>query len=471
MHKRVLFLALFVLPFLVKAQHWALYNTGTLYDSFENPSQKTFTPDSSRRIAFNCFIPNGGMSYAGRGPAEATIRQLFYLGPLDPKGLDNNDLTYNKLFADGNIYVAMLRVFKSIEYNREWGLSWQVKAEGDLAITNQTFTTFHNPTITEDINFNDNLNNFGKGQLYHQLSFTYRENYNRRLAFGGKISYLSGIGYSKLKIDHSRVNVNSETETFDVYFKGSYQSNFLHNNFSKRLLIPFFDNPGMAVSASFNYKTLRGLNIMGTIKDLGFILWRRTPYRYEIDGEATVDASEQKTIANQLQHYIERDILQDPVTEKFSSSTNGKAELLFSKIYGSFQPNLILSKSLIAKTGNVVLVNNYNYKWFKASLTTGYDFRKVIDIGGQLMYKTPNVEFFLGSDRLFKSLMIVKGVSSMQADLADKKQNETPPGSGYSGASAYLGFSLKFGKILYRWQNTSSVPGLKMPKMKKPKKK
>jgi len=457
---RFLFLVLF---FLITngtyAQHWALFNTGTLYDAFENPSQKTFKADSSRRIATNLFIPNGGISYAGNGPAEKTIRQLFYLGPLDTKELDNNNTAYNRLFVDQNVYLGMLRVFKTAQFNREFGLSWQVKTEGDFSITNQTFSLFYNPTLGDGTYFKNTLNDYGKAQSYHQLSLSYRENYNKRLAFGAKLSYLSGIVYSKLSISQSELHIEKESKTFQANFNGYYQTNFLYDNFRKRLLIPFIDNPGLALTAGFNYRTLRGLYIMGNIKDLGFIIWRRTPYKYTINQSINVNASNQNQIDNQLEKQIGDNLLKSPTHDRFTSSINGKAQLLFSKTYNNFQPNLILSKNIFNTAGNVVLVNNYNYKAWKFSLTTGYDLRKIVEVGAQVLYKKPNAEFFLGSDRLFKSLALSRGISAMQADLADRRQNETPAGKGYTGASAYLGFAFNLGKILYRWQNTSDIPG------------
>jgi len=465
MYKQAYLVIFMLMVTTAKAQRWALSNTGTLYDAFENPSQKTFQPDSSRRFAFNFLIPTGGFSYAGRGPAEKTIRQLFYLGPLDTRELDNNNLKYNRLFGEGNLYIGMLRYFKSVQYNREWGLSWQIKSEGDYSVTNQTFSLFYNPTIGDKTYFNNNLNDFGKGQAYHQLSISYRENYSRWLAFGAKLSYLSGMVYSNLDIKNSELAIDKETETFAAYFKGRYRTNFLAGNLSEKssivkLLAPFIYNPGLAITASFNYRTRRGLYILGNLKDIGFIYWRRTPYNYQIDGSIDVDADDYQTIDNQVKDYVARDILKDPTNEKFTSSTNGKAEVLLSKTYGNFQPNFIVSKSVFNDNGNIVLVNNYNIKSFKASLITGYDLRKIVEIGGQLMYKRPNVEIYLGSDRLFKTLMIGKGVSAMQADLQDRRQDETPSGSGYTGASAYFGFAMKFGKILYRWQNESYTPGV-----------
>ncbi|WP_207423486.1 DUF5723 family protein [Desertivirga brevis] len=470
MYKFALLTILLTVSITIQGQHWGLFNTGTLYDSFENPAQKAFIADTSKRIAFNFLIPTGGLSVAGRGPADNTIRQLFYSGPLDTKGLDNNSTQYNRIFADQNIYLGMLRIFKTVKYNREFGLSWQVKTEGDYAITNQTFTTFQNPLVEDKTYYKNTLNDYGKAQSYHQFSLTYREDYNKRLAFGAKLSYLSGMLFSKLSISQSELAIDQDAQVFNASLKGYYLTNFLYNNFSKRSLIPHIQNPGLALSAGFNYRTLSGLYILGNIKDLGFIMWRKTPYKYTIDEQISIDASSPKDIDKQLTESLKDDVLKDPTNERFTSSINGKAQILLSKTYDRYQPNLILSKNLFNQYGNAVLVNNYNYRAWKFSLTSGYDFRGIFELGGQIMYKKPNVEFFLGSDRLFKTIALSNGISAMQADLADRRQNDIPKGKGYTGASAYLGFALKFGKVLYHWQNSSEIPGVEPAFSKKPKK-
>ncbi|MNE38622.1 hypothetical protein D3C80_1325270 [compost metagenome] len=94
------------------------------------------------------------------------------------------------------------------------GFAWQVRTDAHVNYTNETLAILDDyrrfqPYENED--FTNAFNNKGYAQSYHQFSFTYRENYNKRLAFGAKISLLSGITYNKLNIVESYFNPGSST--------------------------------------------------------------------------------------------------------------------------------------------------------------------------------------------------------------------------------------------------------------------
>ena len=86
---------------------------------------------------------------------------------------------------------------------------------------------------------------------------------------------------------------------------------------------------------------------------------------------------------------------------------------------------------------------------------TDYNTNGFLQLGGQLMIKSPNVEFYMGSDHLIKSLEILKSYN----------KNEIIYPNGYTGVSFYMGFALKFGKILEHPLNATQIPGfIKDPK-------
>ena len=61
----------------------------------------------------------------------------------------------------------------------------------------------------------------------------------------------------------------------------------------------------------------------------------------------------------------------------------------------------------------------------------------------------PNIEFYMGSDQLVKSLEMLKNFT----------KNETIYPSGYTGVSFYMGFALKFGRVLEHPANATQIPG------------
>ena len=72
--KKILLISCFLL-LAVKgfSQQFSLYNTGTLFDSFENPSQRAFVPDTSKKYAFNFFIPNFNGNFFLTGNAQTSL--------------------------------------------------------------------------------------------------------------------------------------------------------------------------------------------------------------------------------------------------------------------------------------------------------------------------------------------------------------------------------------------------------------
>ena len=76
---------------------------------------------------------------------------------------------------------------------------------------------------------------------------------------------------------------------------------------------------------------------------------------------------------------------------------------MLSKDYGNYKPNLILTKNLTHGGEDMVLVNNFHIKNHVLSASAAYNTIGVMPIGAQYMIKTPNVEFYIGSDQILKS--------------------------------------------------------------------
>ena len=108
-------------------------------------------------------------------------------------------------------------------------------------------------------------------EAFHQISLTYRENYNRRIAFGAKLSYLSGIAYSRLNIQKSSLKIDQAAQSYSASVEGSFRSNFLFDEPDVETIRPGFKNPGVAFTLSGNYKTRSGLFLLANLKDLGMI--------------------------------------------------------------------------------------------------------------------------------------------------------------------------------------------------------
>jgi hypothetical protein len=440
----------FLLSTQLKAQQYGLFNTKTLFDAFENPAQKAFVLDSSRQYASNFLLPYFGLNAASKGDSQFVLNGLIDNGIYDSNNVPIGNNDRNKAIQSSNIYLFNFRLFKSYKFHKELGFSWQMRSDAYVDYTNETLVIFDDYNRFNSAQ-NGVFNGNGYGQSYHQFSFNYRENYNKRLAFGVKVSLLSGITYNKIDISQSSLNIDEASNSLSVGLTGNYQSNYLRaKELSSKTLLPNFKNPGLAVGFGTTYTSKSGVFIMGSIKDLGFIKWNNKSHSIFVDDVVTVTRdplgdNNDLNSSNTLSEKVENLFIDSDVRKGFYSATNAKADFLISRKFGNYTPNLIVSKNLFYKGGDVAFVNTVKFNEFAASVTPAYNLIGFPMLGMQGMYQTPNFEFFLGTDNLLKSATI---------------KNKATISNGYYGGSVYLGLAIKFGYVVEHPQNSSYMPGV-----------
>ena len=451
--RRIFSTMIFTIAFnMAFGQQFSLYNSRTLYDSFENPSQKAFQVDTSRRFAFNFLIPAISINSSFSGPAESAFKSLIYNGVFNGRDIKIGENQKSTLTFHSNNYIAMFRILKAVKNYQEMGLSWQIRSDGRLSMTNETFAIFDDYRAFQNTGNTGLFNNNGYNQNFHQFSFTYRQNYSKRFSLGTKFSLLSGISYSSIKIRESELNVNGQADAFDVSIKGTLRSSFKFDDFQKEMLKPNFKNPGMSVTASAGYKLRNGWSIMGNLKDLGFIRWSKDSYEYDFNtGKIVIANGSNSTADDRLADSLDKKVYERLANKSYISAINGKAEFLIHKEFGNYKPNLILSKSVYYKGGDIAFIHNYHYRNSVFTASTNYNTNGFLQLGGQYMIKSPNAEFYLGTDHFFKSFEMLKNATT----------DQRPYSSGYTAISFYMGFGLKFGNILEHRQNATSTPGFK----------
>ncbi len=439
----------------MSAQQFNLYNSRTLYDVFENPSQSAYQIDTSRRIAFNFFIPTVTANATANGSENAAIKTLLYNGRVDGRNIAIEQNKFNTIAFNTNNYIAMIRVLHTVKKSQEIGLSWQIRDDGRIKVTNETLAAFDDYDLFDDVSSaNGFFNNKGYNQSYHQFGLTYRQDVTKRLSIGAKGSLLSGITYTAFKVKESDFAIDQEEDIINVSILGNLRSSFLFDNLESKSFRPNFKSPGLSLTAGASYKLRNGWFAMGNLKDIGFIKWNKNSFDYNFNAvNIEVDNASSSSTDDRLLDSLDQKISNSRTKRSYFSLLNGKAEILINKNYGNYQPNLIISKSLYYEGGDIVLTNNYHYRNFVATASAGYNTNRYLAIGGQLMVKSPNAEFFIGSDHLLKSLEMIKYA-----------RDQTPPYSGgYTGASFYMGFGLKFGRILEHPANANFIPGMNEP--------
>lgn len=451
MKKGLVVLFLVVSTLNATAQQYALFNTKTLFDSFENPAQKSFVLDSSRQFASNFLIPYLDLSSLSQGNSNIAIRNLIRQGYTESRiGAFANPKTMRE---DVNVYIAAIRLFKYHKYHSEMGFSWQIRSETqvdyDADISKGLFyETFQKFASIPRINI---FNNNSKMQAYHQISFTYRENYTKRWALGAKVSLLSGIGYMQFDASRSSASVNSAT--LDVDMAAKFRLNYPEGGeFNFKNSLPY-KNLGAAITIGTTYTTKSGVFMMANIKDLGFIRWGKNSYTGAFD----VTQSNIPLVGNpgeqeedKLQRALDNLAKGNTEQKRFIAPINSRADFLISKTFGAYTPNLIISKHFFNKYGEAAFVNTIKSGNFSFSAIPSYNTDKNFRLGIQGMIQTPNFEMFLGTNDLIETYYAGKDII---------KGNEAVE-TGYHRGSIYLGMAFKIGYIVEHPMNMSWMPGV-----------
>jgi hypothetical protein len=453
MRARLVMLILIISSFSAHSQQYALFNTKTLFDSFENPAQKSFVLDSSRQFASNFLIPYLDISSLNKGNSNEAIRKLVENGYSQSRiGKFENPQTVRENI---NIYLINIRLFKYHKFHSEMGFSWQVKVENTIDYDENIskglfYDTFSKFVTIPKINV---FNNNGRLQSYHQISFTYRENYNKRWALGTKLSLLSGIGYAEFDADRSSVNINGSTNMMDISMAATYRLNYPEDGvFNFKNALPF-KNFGAAISLGTTYTTKSGIFLMANIKDLGFIRWGKNSYTGYFDVDKTnvpITGNPGEQADAKLQRTLERLAKENTEQKRFVTPINSRADFLIAKTLGPYTPNLIVTKNIFNKFGEAALVNTIKSGNISFSITPSYNTDKNFRLGAQGMYQTPNFEMFLGTNDLIKTYYASKDIIQDKADM----------GTGYNRGSVYLGMAFKIGYVVEHPMNMSWMPGI-----------
>lgn len=447
------------LHFHLSAQQFSQYNTGTLYDSFENPSQSAFVPDYSRNIAFNFLLPNFNTDLVISGDAQPVIKRRIFSNNYGNAASILQPGKHSYLNLNSNIYAIMFKISTGAD-GSELGFSLQTRVEGRGAVSDETLMLISDFDKFKANPVDGALNPRYSYQAYHQISFSYRKNLTDELAIGIKLSALSGIAYNKVNINNANVTFDDPNNSAYLSMAGNYYTSFEPGKFNNSNMLPVFKNPGAGISLGAGYADDNGLKLQWNIKDLGFISWSKKSYAGTFNNTGVISSSGYEDSITQAAVSI----MKSGTTQRsFTTPTDGLAEFSVSKTialerygYSSYTPVLILSKELFYKGFTTALVNHFQYHHVIASLTGSYDDTGIFNWGGQLMFKAPNAEFFIGSDRVWQSLSLIRGTILNSAGQLSKKGE-------FSGGNIFLGFSMKLGNVIEHPNNSGTMPMGKDP--------
>lgn len=439
-------------------QQFSQYNTGTLYDSFENPSQRSFIPDSSRSLASNFFIPNLSGSFFVKGNAQNALMSRFFSAYYNTGALEIGNGKYSMIRSNSNVYLGMLKIFTSLNGNQELGFSISSRSETSGHITDESIALFNGSTDFKNDTYNNVFNSKLSYQLYNQFSLSYREQVTPRLALGVKLSALLGMAYRQINIVQSRIVFDRDNEAAILSLQGFTRA-------SDSLKVFTLKNPGMAISIGAGYTNRDGFRFQYNLKDLGVIHWGGEAYQAAFDNGANGG-----TIINGLKSAKREDNIINAASnitsanktgKNFYSKTNAIAEVSVNKTYWldydhrfKLSPTLIASKELFYNGVTGAAVVPFGYNNHTATVTASYNTIGMFNFGAQYMFKTPNAEFFIGTERLLPSARTAR----MALNGNETQRQTTGVANQYSGADFFIGASFKFGNVIEHPMNASFIP-------------
>ncbi|RYU91462.1 hypothetical protein EWM62_05855 [Mucilaginibacter terrigena] len=438
-------------------QQFSQYNTGTLYDSFENPARAAFIPDTTYKIAFNFFIPNFNSNLYLTGNGQVPLKSRAFDGKYLNTGLTIEQGRFSRANLNANVYTIMFKVFTSLDGNSEVGFSTQTRAEGRGLFTDESLLLLNGSDDFKKDDYSNILNNSYTFQTYHQISASYREKISKNFAFGVKLSALLGIQYQKLDITQSHIQFDRANDAADITLQGQYRINYTSGEFNKRDIIPSLRNPGAAISIGTAFKTRDNFNIQFNVKDLGFIHWSKRSIVSDFNTTRTVPDINTYRREDNLYATTYTIIRSGDAAKSFITPTNGKLEISANKSYWfdydkrfKYSPTVILQKEVFYDGYTAALVNPVQYNNFVGTLSASYNNYGIFSAGLQFMVKAPNAEFYIGSDRLMQSVSL--------AGAAGRSDSQINKNTSFTGADFFLGFSLKFGQLIEHPMNSSHIP-------------
>lgn len=458
MKKVLLIFLLFSFSTKIFAQQFSQYNTGTLYDSFENPAQKAFITDSSKKYATNLLFPNFNANFFITGDAQATLKSRAFLNKYENSGLLINQGRFNHFNGNSNVYLIMFKMFSSFNGDTELGFSVQNKMESRSLFTDESALLLNGPQGFPGSAYAGIFNNTFNFQSYNQFGFTYKEKINNHFTLGAKLSFLLGVISERLNITNSQIVFNKPNDSAILGLAGLYQSSYIPGHFIPRDFLPTFRNPGAAISLGASYRTEDGFIIQGNIKDLGFIHWSPRSMTSNFADIRTISGLSTKSREDSIYNGVSKIIGSNGILGSFTTPIDGRAELSVNKQFWiddnknfKYSPTLIASKELFYPGFTGALVNPVQYKSYVLTLTTSYDDMKLFNLGTQFMYKTSNFEFYIGTDQFMQTARLTKAAISHAP--TDKYANLSS-----TGADFFLGMAFRLGPVIEHPMNSSTIP-------------
>jgi len=428
--------------FPVPAQSYFLYGTHTLAESSINPSVQTFdNKKECKKLAFNFFVPNIQMDFSSFGPVSHFIYVYNVENKVDSGFYTANPNKNNYFTTNQYLHLLTVKVLLNRKKSEELLLDYSIRGIGYLNLQNTILTlipelnnAFSSGSITGiNSSYPQLLNTNTFYYSFSQITLGFRRNISEEWSWGLNGGYLTGIFGSRIKINPSNLIINSQE--FNLTGNGGFQINHpftSDSNFnglsSVRTYLPSTQNPGFVISGGMSYKPDKFSEFSLNLKDLGFIHWQNAKQYLSVD-TVTYNPGNPFFLNKQINKGF-KSYYKDGGYTSYYGTLPAYIEGFYSKVLSKYyRGTLVLSKNLITPEGNFVWVHDVRLQNFHFLVNTGYNSLQNFRLGVHLLYKTPLIEAFLGSENIGPSLNLPNEFN----------------GTGTSGPGSSVGLNFNFG--------------------------
>ncbi|POY35411.1 hypothetical protein C3K47_15225 [Solitalea longa] len=440
-----LIITLLLLSSAVFAQRIAVFGSGTLFESLENPAIRVLKSDCNL-VQFNCFIPSFTADTRIFGDADTLLRNnalnksrtLYHIPPLA------NPQNVNYWVGTTSINWIAAKILLDYRTHSELLIDVSSKAYGTGNIKNEAVSTFNSNNLEVGSYSNQFVTN-SYGGAYTQVAFGFSRSINDFLTAGIKLGYASGINYGDLKFTNTRMDIQqslNEPEENELFLSLTGSSKLLGktDSLTANHFLPNFKNPGFTFSAGVNAQFNEDWEASLYVKDAGFINWNDFNREKVYDGRRYINGILLKDYSvDSVKNLLKFN--DTTITQKhFRTSLPARLEGGVSgKILPYLRSSFFVSMPLQNWQSDLAIINDFFYKNYHFLLQAQYNTNNAFQVGTHFMIKSRVCDFIIGSDNLLGTIKLIKAANDDTFYYYDSRTT----------ANVNFGVVFKFGKCYY----------------------
>lgn len=421
----------------LQAQHYSLYNSGTLAESVENPWVSAFE-GACGIIASNFFIPtvNGDGFLQGDG-AEAGREYLFWNQKMQQPLSDPQGKNHANFYGHLNVITVKYLFDKATQ--TEFLFDHSVKSMSAATVKNMTVNLAQGGSFVNTDPYTPdmgplNMNFFH--YLYAETSIGARRRFDETFAAGIKLSYLSGIAHFDAGIGYSEGQYYPGTDEMEFTMRGQAE----YTTYSKDLgisdFLPSFRNPGFSISGGIEKKMNESFKFTLGVKDLGLINWKEKGEQVILTPDDPISVENFSVLTkNGAEAEIDEIRTQHATAHTYRTALPTRFEAGASMdLHPNYTANVLVGYFTKFKRADLNLINDFKYQDFHLILNAGYNTYENVLLGLNFLIRSPRVDFFIGSDNLLPSVKVNRQLN-----------NENYHYDSRTAANFNFGFALRLG--------------------------